>query len=309
MASFVVLGTGELSIDLTRVLLEHGAEVRAFVGMAEDLRPENAFDVARAARDLGLAYREVSDINSAESLEILKSFEPDYILSGWPRLLESQVIRLPRRFVIGSHPTPLPRNRGRHPLHWMICLGMTASTFSFFRMDEGVDTGAILCQQPFELGGDADISRANAAMQAAAVIALRGLLRRFQDDPAYSGDPQPGEGSNYWRKRSAHDSILDPRMSVDAIVRTVRSFTLPYSCATLLIDRETLRIASATPENVPKSRYENLEHGRILEIGDTFLCLRVDDGVIRLNTVAPISGHVRSKKLIHPPTYYLSTGS
>ena len=79
-------------------------------------------------------------MNSAESLEYIRDKAPDYIFSSWPKLINNDVLAAPRYFVIGTHPTELPRNRGRHPLHWIIDLGIMKTSLSFFMMDQGIDT-------------------------------------------------------------------------------------------------------------------------------------------------------------------------
>jgi len=36
----------------------------------------------------------------------------------------------------------------KHPLHWIIALGITETKMSFYRMDAGIDTGNILIRDP-----------------------------------------------------------------------------------------------------------------------------------------------------------------
>jgi len=48
--------------------------------------------------------------------------------------------------VVGFHPAALPANRGRHPLVWVLVLGLREAASTFFWMGEGVDTGDLLSQ-------------------------------------------------------------------------------------------------------------------------------------------------------------------
>lgn len=48
--------------------------------------------------------------------------------------------------VIGFHPAALPNNRGRHPIIWALALGLNETASTFFKMDEGADTGDIVSQ-------------------------------------------------------------------------------------------------------------------------------------------------------------------
>ena len=71
---------------------------------------------------------------------------------------------MPNNFSIGTHPTALPFNRGRHPLHWVIDLGISETKLSFFKMDEGVDTGNIILQCPFQIDEGDEIEDVNSKM-------------------------------------------------------------------------------------------------------------------------------------------------
>ena len=73
----------------------------------------------------------------------------------------------PKFGIIGTHPSPIPINKGSHPLHWMIALKIKRSKISFFLMDQGVDTGNVLYQKSFNLGNNIspDSPRRQASMQ------------------------------------------------------------------------------------------------------------------------------------------------
>ena len=85
----------------------------------------------------------------------------DFFVSSWPNLISNKVLKIPKFGVIGTHPTPIPMNRGRHPLHWMIALGISNSKISFFKMDETIDGGNILIQEPFIVGGNINSANNN----------------------------------------------------------------------------------------------------------------------------------------------------
>ena len=73
--------------------------------------------------------------NKLDFAEWIRKFNADVAYCfGWSQMLSAQVLAAPRMGVIGYHPTPLPRNRGRHPIVWSLALGLeeTASTFFFY---------------------------------------------------------------------------------------------------------------------------------------------------------------------------------
>ena len=73
------------------------------------------------------------------------------------------------RGVIGYHPAALPHNRGRHPIIWALARGLTQTASTFFLMDEGADTGAIVDQEPVPIGAHDDAGRLYARLQDMAI--------------------------------------------------------------------------------------------------------------------------------------------
>ena len=148
---FVVLGNSALTRICREEILRRRFPLVAVVSTPSGSRQLNSIDLRKFCRSRGIAYREWKDLNAVGGNRLLRSFQPDYIVSTWPYLLSEKNLRLPRKMVIGSHPTALPLNRGRHPLHWLLGLGILESKMSFLQMDAGVDHGPILMQTPFKV--------------------------------------------------------------------------------------------------------------------------------------------------------------
>ena len=93
-----------------------------------------------------IPYHYTSNINDQESIAFMHSCKPDVVYCfGWSALIGQEI--LSHYPVIGYHPAALPQNRGRHPIIWALALGAS----SFFLMDTGADSGAILSQVPFDI--------------------------------------------------------------------------------------------------------------------------------------------------------------
>ena len=101
----------------------------------------------------------VDKINDEKNIEILEKINPDLILvMGWSQLLSLKIIQIPKFGVIGSHPTELPKYRGRAPIPWSIIKGLKESALTFFYIQEGVDDGDILDQSKFDISDNDDAS-------------------------------------------------------------------------------------------------------------------------------------------------------
>lgn len=302
---FIVLGTTEFFLNCVSGLIEAGAEILAMISREESHRPDNSADVESYAAANKIPYHEVGYINSAESLACLRQYRPDYIFASWPEILKREVLDLPSKFCIGSHPTDLPHNRGRHPIHWLIQLGIPESKLTFFRMNDDIDDGNILLKVPIHIGRDQSISAVLKNLNAGGYEGSRKLYEGLVTDTILEHKQNPDD-ANYWRRRTPHDITLDLRMSASMIIRTVRSFAPPYPCANLLIEDEVLKITDAyLPSDYRE--YSDLEPGHIVDCGDSHLRVKAADFLIELIVASPIPRTLRDLIYIHPPSKYLYT--
>ena len=304
---FVVLGTSEFVTHIADAIVESGYEVAALISMLAELRPLNSADLEVYARDRNFPYREVGDINSADACDLIRGYEPDYIFSGWPKIMEEEMLELPVKFVIGTHPTKLPHNRGRHPLHWLIASGIEETALSFFKMDEGVDTGDVLLQVPFRIGVQDDIEDAVIRLNETARVGTLELCRLLSADPDFTGAPQDQDAANYWRRRTPHDATLDLRMPAESLARIVRSYAPPYPGANLLFRKYLLKVAQlrvVADLDVP-GEMSYLEPGKIVAIAGDTLRVKAGDRVVDLVCHGPIPPSLDKAKYIHPPAKYM----
>lgn len=90
------------------------------------------------------------DINSPYALKKLKELQPDLLLQGGVGILKKEVIGLPKIGVINSHPGLLPKYRGSMAVEWSILNDDPVGATCHF-VDEGIDTGPIICSQPMKM--------------------------------------------------------------------------------------------------------------------------------------------------------------
>jgi len=304
---FIVIGTSQFSVTTSDAILESGGDVLAIVSMPKDSLPNNSADLSSYSKSKNLNYVEINDINCQDSIKILSHYQPDFIFVSWPKILSKKALNIPKYFCVGSHPTDLPNNRGRHPLHWIIALGITETKLSFFKMDAGIDTGDLLIQVPFLVELDDDIEDLNEKMNIAAYEGTKKLCENFLNDIPLKGITQDSLDANYWRKRTPHDTLLDLRMPAELISRLVRSFTLPYPCATLIFKRHLIKISDVIVVNksINNKQLDRIEPGKIISVKSNSLIVKVDKGIVELVCVNQIPNDLSLAKYIQPPSKYI----
>jgi len=301
-----VIGTTEFTLNCAQTIINNKYLVCVLVSLTKEKLPNNSADIKRFALLNKIPYFETDDINSKRFSSYLKELEVDFIFSTWPHLISKNIIDIPKYGVIGTHPTPLPRNKGRHPLHWMVALGLRNSAVSFFKMDEDIDSGNILIQEPFLIGET--INSANENMISAGERGLKKLLKSFNNK--YTGTKQDVNKGNSLRKRDIHDITIDPRMGSNVIIKIVNSFCYPYPLARLYFKKNSyLNIAQVNVLSIEEldKNWEDYEHGYIFKAEKDSIYMRVDDSVInmKINCINLDTSLLHNNK-VHPPSYYFN---
>lgn len=203
--------------------------------------------------------------DSGGLVEFIEGIQADVVYCfGWSNLLTSAALNAAPKGVIGFHPAELPKNRGRHPIIWALALGLTETASTFFRMDEGADSGPILSQEKISISADDD---ARTLYDRIVQIAMK-QIAEFTGELAENREifqEQDHSLANNWRKRSAKDGLIDWRMCAHDIHNLVRALTRPYPGAEVILDDGRLIKVwrtSVSSEQAPA----NLEPGKVIDV-------------------------------------------
>ena len=240
-------------------------------------------DLGERAIKSGKAKSSVHYYKDEDStINFLNEVHPDIIYCfGWSTLLRKSILSIPPKGVIGFHPAKLPQNRGRHPIIWALSLGLTETASTFFKMDEGADSGPILSQKPVPI---LESDNARSFYDKVVEIALE-QIEEFTQELAANSEifiEQAHSLANYWRKRSAKDGVIDWRMDATSIRNLIRALSRPYPGAEFhLGDAKVYKVWNSTvsqeaaPINFEPGKVLNNDNGRFLVKcgGDTALWL------------------------------------
>lgn len=304
--NIAVLGTTSFTVQCYKQFICNNWNVSCIISLPKEKCPLNSIDLKKIAKEDNILYYETSDINSKETEKFLLKLNLDYIFSTWPYIIKQNILQIPKYFVIGSHPTQLPFNRGRHPLHWLISLGIPNSYMSLFIMDNGIDSGNILVQEYFSCNYDYGINDVYEKMTNACEKAIKKLCMKLEGNPNYIGVEQDSYKVNYWRKKNIFDVMIDFRMSALDIVRLVKSFNQPYSCAVLLYQDNLLRVENAEVFDLVTEDFqlERLEPGKIIKIQEKTIFVKTSDKIIKLYCIDMLE-NINFKNYIYPPAQYI----
>lgn len=273
-----VIGSVQFTMTMIKTLLDAGVVVASVVTRDNGSRVHSDYaDIPSLAAQYGIPHRAVSDINDQASVSFITASQPDLVFClGWSQLISAAAIRALACPVIGYHPAMLPKNRGRHPIIWALVLGLEETGSTFFRIDEGVDSGDIVSQHRIAIAADDDAASLYGALERAAQQQILEICARVgAGNLEYQ--PQSLSEGNVWRKRSAADGRIDWRMGGRGICNLTRALRSPYPGATTLYRGVEYRVWAVRLGEVS---HANLEPGRIIDVSHGGMHVKCGDGTI-----------------------------
>lgn len=275
----VIVGAVESTrIALQTIATTPGWTVAALVTLPPDLaaRHSDFADLGGEAARTGTRVIHAADSNAPAVTAEIARLAPDHVfVIGWSQICRPAFLAAAGNRVIGYHPAPLPRLRGRAALPWTILLGEPITAGTLFWIDEGTDTGPILAQHFLHVGADESVG----SLYARQLDVLAALLREALPALA-AGDPprrvQDEQYASWAARRLPGDGAIDWRQPAADIARLVRAVGRPYPGAQTGARGEALTLWAAHADD--GSRHRAAIPGQVVTVGDGRFQVRCGDG-------------------------------
>jgi methionyl-tRNA formyltransferase len=242
------MGTPDFAVPALLALLEGGHEVAAVytqppreAGRGQRPRP-SPVQAAAAAR--GLAVRSPASLKPPEAQAAVAALRLDAaVVVAYGLLLPKPVLAAPRLGCLNIHASLLPRWRGAAPIQRALMAGDTETGVTIMQMDEGLDTGPMLLQEPVPIAADDDAGTLHDRL---AALGARLILQALDERAAgtLQARPQPSAGATYAAKLTRDDERLDWRRPASELARQVRALS-PRPGAWFAADGDRLKVLAA----------------------------------------------------------------
>lgn len=145
----IFMGTPEFAVPTLEALHYKGYSIDLVITQRD--RPKGRgkklqlTPVKQRALDLGLEVFQPDNINDEESINIIKSIKPDFIVVvAYGQILKKDILEVPKYGCYNVHASLLPKYRGAAPINWALINGEKETGITIMKMDEGLDTGHIV---------------------------------------------------------------------------------------------------------------------------------------------------------------------
>lgn len=289
------------AVTSSKTALETMIEMKFPLEMVFSLGEEYSKNVSayhpihRIAKENNIPYKTFKNINDMECVSVIKEIEPDYIfVIGLSQLVSKSIIKSAKRGVIGFHPTPLPKHRGRAAIPWQIILGVERSKSSLFFIDEGMDSGPIIGQKEYCIEKNDYAQDVGLKCRLAMKEILIEKLPQFIDGEIKTIVQDENEAT-YLLKRIPEDGLINWSEPIETIHRLIRATSNPYPGAYSMYKGKT-KVIFWKADIVDKCKYTGIP-GQIAEVTESYLDIVCNGGLLRVydylseEQVKFVSGH------------------
>jgi len=301
----VFFGTAELACASLSALTESPAFTVAAVVTQPDrpkgrkLHPQpSPVKVLAAGKLLPLLQPERA--RNESFVQTLAEYRPDLIVVvAYGQILPRVLLELPRFGCLNVHASLLPKYRGAAPIQWAILNDELETGVTIMKMDEGLDTGALLASQSTPITPADNAQTLNNRL---ATIGAGLLIKTVPEYVTGTVVPhkQPQTGASYARKITREDGRLDwtrPARSLWNLVRGLVPWPGAYTVLTADPKQSLIKIWQTavvdSSSGLPGEVLESNRSGIVVACGQQ--ALRIielqREGGKRLNAQDFLAGH------------------
>lgn len=245
----VFIGAVEGSAVALRALCDAGCAPDLVVTLPLDRADAHSdfADLGPIAVREGIRLQRVARTDDPALMDALRDMSPDLIMIiGWSQLIGRELMDLPKLGVLGFHPAPLPKMRGRAVIPWQILTAQRVGGATLFWIDDGVDDGDIAAQAVFDIDPDRITAR---ELYDRAVAEMARMLPPLVAQIAQGERPataQDHDAATICARRRPEDGEIDWARPAAEIERLIRAVGPPYPGATTHDARgQTVKVTQA----------------------------------------------------------------
>ena len=273
------MGSPAFALPTLAALIEAGHDIACVYsqpprpagrGKQDRPTPVHAF-----AAERGIEVRTPRSLKKAPEQEAFAALDLDVaIVVAYGLILPKAILDAPARGALNLHGSLLPRWRGAAPIQRAIMAGDKVTGVQVMRMEEGLDTGAVLAtaETPIEFDDTTQTVHDRLATLGAAL--MRDTLEKFERGET-TETPQPEEGVTYAHKITAAEARIDWTRSAREIDCMIRGLS-PAPGAWFEHDGVRVKVLLSRPGQGAGAPGEVLDDNLLIACGE---------GAVRLITV------------------------
>jgi methionyl-tRNA formyltransferase len=293
----IFIGTGEIGLPALQALTKK-TDYHVLAVVTQPDRPVGrqlklaASPIKEAAFKLHLNIYQPEKIGAPASVAQMRYLKPDLIVvAAYGQILPKAVLELPEFGCLNLHTSLLPKYRGASPIQAAIAAGEKQSGVTIMWMDEGLDTGDILLQEPVTLRRRETAGTLHDRLAKVGADALLKAIALIKDGkgPRIRQDNSLATLTKKLKKEDGHIKWDRPQREIDAHIRAMTPWPSAYAWIPQEKDHKMLKIFTTILSNRAKGK-----PGEILRVDRHGILVAAQVGGLLLREV-----QIEGKKRMH----------
>lgn len=152
----IFMGTPQFAVPSLKALYKSGYNIDLVITQKDRPRGRGKklqyTAVKEAALELDLEVYQPDNINSSDSIDIIRKIKPDFVVvAAYGQILGKEILDIPKYGCINVHASLLPKYRGAAPINWAIINGEKETGITIMEMEEGLDSGDMINKSSIEI--------------------------------------------------------------------------------------------------------------------------------------------------------------
>jgi len=277
--SILFMGTPDFAVPSLQILIENRLPLVGVVtqpdrpsGRGRHFTPPPVKVLAEAHH---LPIFQPERIRDESFLKIFRELSPELVVVvAFGQILPGEMLTRPRFGCVNVHPSLLPKYRGAAPIQWSLIRGETVTGMTIMRMDEGVDSGDILLQEPAPIAPEVNCGSLHDRLAILGAEMLFATISLIMAGTVHPVKQDPSQATLAPRIKK-EDCVINWSRSVRDVLSLIRGLS-PSPGAYTMLDGKKLKIYAARGEATPAV----LPPGTVSILSDGCLAVAAADGLV-----------------------------
>ena len=268
------------------ILLKNGKEIHEIICYPK----EKSHNISDYVDFKNIAKKYKLKITYTDNINLLtdrfKKNNPNVIIvNGWSQLLKKELLKTARNCCVGTHPSLLPKNRGRAPIPWHFINNEKYGGITLFYLEPTCDSGPIIDQARFKI---LETDNANSYYEKITKLGAKLLLKHFNSiingSAHKKARPQNHKMATCLLKRRPQDSFINfNNKTAEEIHNLIRAVSCIYPLANFIYQGSLYYVLSSKlPKNIP--HFSGIP-GQIAKVSRNFIWVLCKLGIVQFNKI------------------------
>ena len=248
----IFFGTSEFAVESLKQLVANGIPVDCVVTQSDKKRNKekeiSGTPVKEVALKLGLTIYQPENVNTTESINFLKKFNPDFlVVIAYGQLLSEQLLTIPSIVPLNVHASLLPKYRGAAPIERAVINGERVTGITLIKVVKALDAGEIYLKRKMEISDTMTSGDVESKLK---VLGAQILIEGIQglQNGELTGIAQNSKNATYAHKIIKEDRYITFNSHSKDIVNLIRGLQ-PRTFAFAFYNSKPLGICEAVYES------------------------------------------------------------